>query len=150
MLKSIEYLHCEPHQLELFGNGTLDKVQFLTLFFDSFVTEDDDCWKSLPPNLLFIHLVIGGLRFHQEFESRLIHLNPTKMTFLEDDGAHRIDIPPSYILYFNGTAPLNVPYLQVQINTEGPIDFVVDTPSSYSASTGYYSSYTCLFKYPQQ
>ncbi|GME84464.1 unnamed protein product [Ambrosiozyma monospora] len=174
MLKSIEYPHCKPYQLNLFEYGTLDKVKYLSLYFNCFISENDHCWGSLPPNVLFIKLVvtmklsstevvhttnnknpnspsthyegkIGGLTFHECFNFRLIHLNPTKMTFLADDGSHEIEIQPFITLSFNNTPSLARPYSQVQIDTYFAPTFVVDQPTASLDRMPSYSSSIYLF-----
>ncbi|GME76327.1 unnamed protein product [Ambrosiozyma monospora] len=144
--------------------------------FDSFVTEDDDCWKSLPPNVFFIHIVvqvllsstelvhtntknqkvpssdyggkIGGLTFHQHVNSRLIHLNPTKTKFLADDGT---DIILNYFNKgFNITPPADLPYSKVQFDTKFSPTLALEHPPNFCRPRSCYNRPPLVFRYPKE
>ncbi|GME85717.1 unnamed protein product [Ambrosiozyma monospora] len=180
MLKYIEYLHCKPHQLNLFQYGTLDNMKYLTLYINTFVTEKEDCWKSLPPNVSFINLDVrkkhsstevvpttstrrpcspyegkfGGLTFHKDFNSKVIHLNnPHKITFLGDDGTDETMFGNPYLCFNNPPAIDHLAYFRIQIVTEFAPIFVIENPPSniiHGSKMFSYHSSTYVFKHPQE
>ncbi|GME82815.1 unnamed protein product [Ambrosiozyma monospora] len=152
MLKSVEYLHCKPHHLKLFDYGTLNRVEYLTLYINRFIIEDDDCWKSLPPNVLFINLDV-----HIKISSTAMVPMRSGLPY-EDDGTPETRIGTLY-LCFNGEPASfdyddHLPYFRVEIDTEFAPTFVVEFwPSIFPIPRKYiynYFSENFVFEYPRQ
>ncbi|GME73529.1 unnamed protein product [Ambrosiozyma monospora] len=96
---------------------------------------------------------IGGLTFHRDFESKLFHLDPTKMTFLTDDGD---DTALGCLYLFFNCDSKHLPYFKIQFDTEFAPAFIEEHPKPLEGEepiNAHVNPYHCVyywFQYPQQ